>query len=207
MVDLRKLDLSKANQDHEKSRIRLLKLDDPEEKKRLWEIETNSLVVKFVGNISETDEDLVTFAIPQKHYLVLAIEGKSGYVDEDEVGKLQGWITVYPEDKRRLARLQKNGLVDLMEKGLRVLEIGFAKHPKARSGQMGSAVRQVMRLLHQEHATDGEHRLVVTAYTNQTNLASMRVLAAAGFEQVGKMPYLVKDKHHDCVYLLDFVDK
>ncbi len=197
MVDLRKLDPTKANLDHEKSRIRHLKANDPEEKKRLWEIETDPKVVKFVENVCETEAEIVEFATLEKDYLVLAIEGKAGHVDEAEVGKLQGWIAVYSEEKRRLSRLQKNGLADLVKDGLRVLEIGFARHPMARSGQMASAVRQAMALLHEEHTKDGEHHLVVTAYVDDANEASIRVLTAAGFVKKGQIKYHVKNKTED----------
>ena len=140
---------------------------------------------------------MVEFTTLEKDYLVLAIEGKAGHVDEAEVGKLQGWVTIYPEEKKRLARLEKHGFTDLIKQSLRVLEIGFARHPMAKSGQMASAVRQAMALLHQEHTKDGEHRLVVTAYADETNEVSVRVLEAAGFVKQGQIKYHVKNKTAD----------
>ncbi len=207
MVDLRKLDPAKANLDHEKSRIRLVNIDDPEEKKRLWEIETDSLVAKFVEDLSETEDEMVEFTTLEKNYLVLAVEGKAGHVDEVEVGKLQGWITIYPEEKRRLARLQKHGLVDLLKEGLRVLEIGFAKHPKAKSGQMASAVRQALQMLHKEHQQDGGQELVVTAYADEVNEASIRVLEAAGFARKGKVKYHLENTSQDYLFVWRVVDR
>ncbi|OGD71346.1 hypothetical protein A3D09_01090 [Candidatus Collierbacteria bacterium RIFCSPHIGHO2_02_FULL_49_10] len=201
MVDLRKVDPSKANLDHEKSRLRHLNPKDPEEKKRLWKIETDPRVVKFVENICQTDDDLADFATLEKDYLVLAIEGKAGHVDEAEVGKLQGWVVVCPEEKKRLARLQKHGLADLAKQGLRVLEIGFARHPKAKSGQMASALRQVLAFLQTEHTKDGEVQLVITAYTDEANEASTRVLLASGFLQMGKVKYHVRNAGHDNFFI------
>lgn len=201
MVDLRKIDPAKANLDHEKSRIRFVNVDDPEERKRLWEIETDSLVTKFVENTSMDEEDIVAFLTNQKNYLVLAIEGKSGHVEETEVGRLQGWITVYSEDKRRLTRLQKHGLIDLSKEGLRVLEIGFARHPKAKPGQMASAIRQTLGLLRDAHKQDGNQELVVTAYADETNEASMRVLLASGFLLKGKVKYHQKNTNHDHLFV------
>lgn len=197
MVDLRKIDPTKANFDHEKSRIRHLKANDPEEKKRLWEIETDPLVAKFVEDLSKTEAEMIKFTTLEKNYLVLAIEGKAGHVEEAEVGRLQGWITVYSEEKKRLIRLQKHGLADLVKNDLRVLEIGFARHPKAKSGQMAGAVRQVMAWLHEEHVGDGKHQLVVTAYADETNEGSIRVLTAAGFVRQGQIKYHVKNKTKD----------
>ncbi len=201
MVDLRKLDPAKANFDHEKSRIRFMNLSDPEEKKRLWEIETDSLVAKYVEDLAETEGELIEFTTLEKDYLVLAVEGKSGHVEEDEVGKLQGWITVYPEDKRRLARLQKQGLVDLFKEDLRILEIGFAKHPLAKPRQIASAIRQTLGLLREAHEQAGGE-LMITAYADEANEASMRVLLAAGFSLKGKVMYHLKNISHDNLFIL-----
>ena len=202
MVDLRKLDPARANQDHEKSRIRWVNLSDPEEKKRLWEIETDSLVAKYVEDLAETEDELIEFTTLEKDYLVLAVEGKGGHVEEAEVGKLQGWITVYPEDKRRLARLQKQGLVDLLKEDLRILEIGFAKHPLAKPRQIASAIRQTLGLLRQAHEQAGVRKLMITAYADEANEASMRVLLAAGFSLKGRVKYHLKNISHDNFFIL-----
>lgn len=197
MVDLRQLDPTKANLDHEKSRIRLVNVNDPEEKKRLWEIETDSLVAKFVENLSRTEAGMVKSMASEQDYLVLAVEGKSGHVEEAEVGKLQGWIAIYNEEKERLARLAEEGLADLLSTGKRIFEIGFARHPKAKSGQMASALRQALRLLCEEHRKDGAYELVVTAYIDDANEASLRVLEAAGFVRKGKVKYHLESKSYD----------
>ena len=202
MVDLRKLDPARANQDHEKSRIRWVNLSDPEEKKRLWEIETDSLVAKYVEDLAETEDELIEFTTLEKDYLVLAVEGKGGHVEEAEVGKLQGWITVYPEDKRRLARLQKQGLVDLLKEDLRILEIGFAKHPLAKPRQIASAIRQTLGLLRQAHEQAGVRKLMITAYADEANEASMRVLLAAGFSLKGRVKYHLKNISHDNFFIV-----
>lgn len=202
MIDLRKLDPAAANLDHEKSRIRFVNLSDPEEKKRLWEIETDSLVAKYVEELAETEDELVEFTTLEKNYLVLAVEGKDGHVEETEVGKLQGWITVYPEDKRRLARLQKQGLMDHVNEDLRVLEIGFAKHPLAKPRQIASAIRQTLGLLREAHKREGEKSLVITAYADEANEASTRVLLAVGFCLKGKVKYHLKNINHDNFFIL-----
>ncbi len=179
-----------------------MNLSDPEEKKRLWEIETDSLVAKYVEDLSETEDELIEFTTLEKDYLVLAVEGKSGHVEEDEVGKLQGWITVYPEDKGRLARLQKQGLVDLLKEDLRILEIGFAKHPLAKPRQIASAIRQTLGLLREAHKQDGGRTLMITAYVDEDNEASTRVLLAAGFSLKGKVKYHLKNINHDNFFIL-----
>jgi len=203
MVDLRKVDPTKANLDHEKSRIRFVEVNDPEEKKRLWEIETDPEVARFVEDLSETEEDMLAFTKVGCDYLVLAVCGKEGHVDDSEVNKLQGWLTIYKEEKKRLSRFVKEGVIDLVLAGKRILEVGFARHPKAKSGQMASALRQTLAMLQKEHQKDGEHELIVTAYVDETNLASVRVLEAAGFRMVAKVKYHLKNKSFDHFFIWD----
>lgn len=200
MLDLRKIKPESANLDHERSRIRHIRVDDPEEKKRLWEIEKDKDVASYVEDLAEDEEELSDFCVCERDYLVLAVEGKEGHVDESEAGKLQGWLTFYNDEKRRLERLSKAGLANLLEDGIRVLELGFARHPRAKSGQMASALRQALGLLFDEHRKLGL-KLVVTAYADETNQASKRVLVGAGFDFRGKIKYRVKNKTEDHFYV------
>lgn len=201
MVDLRKIDPNKANHDCEKSRIRFIKTDDREERKRLWEIEKDQNVAKFVEELSTSEDEMDEFTTLSHNYLVLAVSGKEGHVEEVEVGRLQGWITIYNENKNRLSRLIRTGLVDFVTSGKRILEIGFARHPKAKSGQMASALRQTLLLLHEFHSRDGEGDLIVTAYADESNQASVRVLIAAGFAHKGLVKYRVTNKTFDNLFI------
>lgn len=200
MLDLRKIDLAKQGLAKARAGIRHISYDDHEERKRLWEIETDSLVVKNVENLADCEEDMVDFVTLDEDYLVLAVEGKEGQVEAAEVGKLQGWICLTREDDGRLKKLAKRGLVDLVGKQTRVLEIAFARHPKAKSGQMASAVRVMLMLLHDQHGGD----LVVTGYTDETNEASSRVLAACGFEKRGLVKYKRGAKTEDHFFVINW---
>lgn len=197
MVNLGRLDPAKANLDHERSRLRWVNLADPEELTRLWEIEKDPEVVKLVGNIAEDHEDMVAFTTNDRNYMVLAVVGKDGHVEPAEVNKLQGWISIYNEEKRRLLRFANDGIADLLGTGKRILEIGFAKHPKAKTGQMASALRQTLAFLQSEHKKDGKHDLIITAYAALENQASVRVLEAAGFKKLGTVKYHVRNKTLD----------
>jgi len=90
----------------------------------------------------------------------------------------------------------------LIQGGLRVLEVGFARHPKAKSGQVASALRQAVRLLLEEHKK-AEIGLTIIAYSDEENEASRRVLTAAGFIPSGKIKYHTKNKTEDHFYILE----
>lgn len=189
MVNLAKLDLVGIRTDGERSNLRHIRCDDKEELARLWEMEKDPLINKFVEDLAESEEEMESFLKVDKNYLVLAVEGKRGHVEESEVGRLQGWIAIYLDDKRRLKRLRQMT-------SARVLEIGFARYPKAKSGQMASSLRQVIRLLCREHEKVN-CTLMITAYADETNQASVNVLKACGFEHKGLVKYRVKNKALD----------
>lgn len=189
MVNLAKLDLAGIRTDGERSNLRHVRCDDKEELARLWEMERDPLINKFVEDLAESEEEMESFLKVNKDYLVLVVEGKQGHVEESEVGRLQGWIAIYLDDKRRLKRLKQMA-------SARVLEIGFARHPKAKSGQMASGLRQVISLLCQEHEKVN-CTLMITAYADETNQASVNVLKACGFEHRGLVKYRVKNKTLD----------
>lgn len=201
MLDLRKINPSLVKIDGERAGIRHVRKDDAEEMRRLWEIENDPVVARFVEDLSENEDELVDFCELEKNYLVLAVEGKDGHVDPTEIGKLQGWITVYPEDKRRLKRVIKELGIDFWADSLRILEVGFARHPNARSGQMASALRQTLRILFAEHKRAGIG-LAITAYADEANEPSRRVLEASGFGYRGRVKYRVSNRTHDYFYIL-----
>lgn len=196
MLDLRKLKLSIIAHPDERSVVRPVRKDDPEEIKRLWEIEKDDLVARFVEDLADDDDEMGDFLSSDRDYLVVAVEGKAGHVDEVEVGKLQGWICIYKEEKRRLSRLSSLGLIEEAGLNHRILEIGFARHPKAKSGQMASAIRQLLSWLFEEHKR-AEVPLLVTAYTDPSNEASVRVLLSAGFSKQGTVKYHLKNSVED----------
>lgn len=198
MVHLAKVDIKKANKELEKSSLRWIRHDDTDEMSRLVEIDIDEQVKRFVEDVTGDVEDLIAFAQSDKNYMAVAVVGKDGHVGEGEKDKLQGWLSVYPDRKARLLRLGEVG--KLMG---RVLEVGFAKHPRAKSGQMASGLRQLVKFLKDEH--DKKDEVVhLTAYIDPENEGSRRVLEAAGFVEKGKVKYRLKNKHHDHFFLIDW---
>lgn len=198
MVHLAKVDIKKANKELEKSSLRWIRHDDTDEMARLVEIDVDEQVKRFVEDVTGDVEDLIAFAQSDKNYMAVAVVGKDGHVGEGEKDKLQGWLSVYPDRKARLLRLGEVG--KLMG---RVLEVGFAKHPRAKSGQMASGLRQLVKFLKDEHDKKGEV-VHLTAYIDPENEGSRRVLEAAGFVEKGKVKYRLKNKHHDHFFLIDW---
>lgn len=198
MVHLAKVDIKKANKELEKSSLRWIRHDDTDEMSRLVEIDIDEQVKRFVEDVTGDVEDLIAFAQSDKNYMAVAVVGKDGHVGEGEKDKLQGWLSVYPDRKARLLRLGEVG--KLMG---RVLEVGFAKHPRAKSGQMASGLRQLVKFLKDEHDKKGEV-VHLTAYIDPENEGSRRVLEAAGFVEKGKVKYRLKNKHHDHFFLIDW---
>jgi|CXWL01.1.fsa_nt_gi hypothetical protein len=203
MFDLRKLTL--LDVPGERARIRWIRADDPEEIRRLVSIDMDENVRRYVLETSGDEEDLREFAKGTKKSVGVAIAGKVDHVGEMEVDRLQGWIAVYPDHQARLKRAAEKGLLNY-DKETVYLEFGFARYPLAKQGQMGSALRCLVASL-KSYFAQKRQKLCLTGYTHPNNEGSKRVLAAAGFKHIGEMPYTLKDKHHDCVYLLDFVDK
>jgi len=199
MVHLGKLGIKGANMANERAILRWIRYTDSEEMARLVEIDLDDRVKRYVEDVTGNIDDLIEFAKSDKNYMAVGVEGKMGYVDNEEVGKLQGWFAVYPDRKSRLNRLD-NKTVHM--KG-RVLEIGFAKHPRAKGGQMASGLRQLVKFLKDEHDKKGEV-IHLTAYIDPENEGSRRVLEAAGFVEKGKVKYRLKNKHHDHFFLVDW---
>lgn len=198
MFDLRKMKLLEVP--GERARIRWIRHDDPEEMRRLVSIDMDENVRRYVLEVTGDEEDLREFAVGTKKSIGLAIAGKSEHVGEAESDRLQGWIAVYLDHPSRLKRAGEKGLLTYDREKV-YLEIGFARYPLAKQGQMASALRSVVQALRVYFKKLGVD-LVLTGYTHPNNEGSKRVLAAAGFRHVGEMPYTTKDKHSDCLFFL-----
>ena len=199
MFDLRKMKLVELP--GERARIRWIRHDDPEEMRRLVSIDLDENVRRYVLETTGDEEELRNFAVGTKKSVGIAIAGKSELVGEAETDRLQGWLAVYLDHPGRLARGEKRGLLTYDREKV-YLEIGFARYPLAKQGQMGSALRGVVASLKQ-YLAGRKVSWCLTGYVHPNNEGSRRVLAAGGVKHVGEMAYTVKDKHHDGVYLLE----
>ncbi len=199
VIDLRKMEL--VDLPGEWARVRWIRHDDPEEMRRLVSIDLDENVRRYVLETTGDEEELRNFAVGTKKSIGVAIAGKSELVGEGETDRLQGWIAVYLDHPGRLARGEKQGLLTYDREKV-YLEIGFARYPLAKQGQMGSALRCVIASL-RKYLDKMGLKWCLTGYAHPNNEGSKRVLAAAGFRHVGEMPYTTKDKHHDCVYIYE----
>lgn len=199
MYDLRKMKLVELP--GERAHLRWIRHDDPEEMRRLVSIDMDENVRRYVLETTGDEDELRNFAVGTKKSIGIAIAGRSELVGEEETDRLQGWIAIYLDHPGRLARGEKRGLLTYDREKV-YLEIGFARYPLAKQGQMGGALRIVVASLKQ-FLVGKKVSWCLTGYVHPNNEGSKRVLAAAGFRHAGEMPYTVKDKHHDCVYLYE----
>lgn len=185
----------------EKADIRRVNVEDPDEIQRLMRIENDPQVIEFMEGLQSTDEDLKSFGTGDPDRLTIAISGKEGFVDGDEVGKLQGWIYFNPDEEERLTRLKLNGVGGEWIQTRQVTEISYAKYPGAAKGQMSSGLRQIIKILEEECRKYSE-KLVVTAYTDKINFDSKRLLEAGNFVKVGEIGYHPDSLRNDDVWML-----
>jgi len=171
----------------ERSRIRRVRIDDPEEMRRMRVIEDDPGVAAYMEGLQATDEDLISFAQSGQRKLLVGVTGLAGIVDQEEVDKLQGWIYFYPDEEERVSRLKNSNLRGYLE-GASIIEISYAKYPGAIGGQMSSAIRQILKLFDREYRRLGE-KVYITAYTDKNNQNSSRLLEATGFFKVGEIEY------------------
>lgn len=197
--DLRKLELLELP--GERARIRWIRHDDPEEMRRLVSIDLDENVRSYVLETTGDEEDLAQFAEGTKKSIGVAIAGKKEHAGDTEEDRLQGWIAVYLDHPRRLARAQGLGLLTYDWERV-YLEVGFARYPAAKPGQMASALRSTVVSL-TRYLAGKNLKWCLTGYTHPNNEGSKRVLEAAGFKHLGEMPYTAREKHHDCVYLYE----
>ena len=185
----------------ERAKIRWIRHDDPEEMRRLVSIDLDENVRRYVLETTGDEDELRDFAVGTKKSIGVAIAGKGEHVGEEETDRLQGWIAIYLDHPRRLRRAETKGLLTYDREKV-YLEVGFARYPLAKQGQMGSALRSVVASLRSYLDKKGV-RWCLTGYVHPNNEGSKRVLERSGFGHLGEMAYTLKDKHSDCIYLLE----
>ena len=197
-IHLGKISWDKYLLDSERSGIRPILVSEPDEVKRLLAMEEDPEISRFiVGDKLNDEEDVIDFALATRTYVPLAVAGRAGHVEEYEVNRLQGWVSIYDDNHKRVKRLMASGLLPQAD---RYLEVGFARYTQAKSGQMAAALRQVVFGLVEEHKKSNQS-LVIVGYAQEGNEPSERVLKASGFEQAGKAKYTLKAKILDTIFI------
>lgn len=143
-------------------------------------------------------------------YYLFAVSGTDKIFGEDqtsEIGEVQGFVYLYAgsEEKKIINRIVRTGLIKKSEVGdNKIFEISFAKLPKAPGGQISSAVRQsCLELKRLDRIKEGTG-VFVFCFIDESNVGSMRVVEACGFERRGRHFYEEDSKEMSALYVLDY---
>ncbi|HSV95121.1 MAG TPA: hypothetical protein VLH94_04100 [Spirochaetia bacterium] len=142
-------------------------------------------------------------------YYLFAVSGTKEIFGEDseEVGQVQGFVYLYAgaEERKIIERIVKAGLI---KKGVigdsKIFEISFAKLPSAPGGQISSAVRQACLELRRLDKIKEGTGVFVFCFIDETNIGSMKVVEACGFERRGKHFYEEDSAEMSALYVLDY---
>lgn len=188
-----------AGMDYEATRIRKINPNDPEDFARVYKIDQDPEVRSTMVDVDDTTEDIIEFIEGSTDEVLFGIAGWSK-VSEQEKGRLQGWVYVYAESDVTKRVQRALGSEALFHSN--IVEISYAKVPRAATGQMSSALRQVCKLIEQEDRQGYIHQYpdplyipqslhastvikskgtIVVAFASDDNPRSVRVLERAGF--------------------------
>ena len=143
-------------------------------------------------------------------YYLFAVSGTDKIFGEDqasEIGEVQGFVYLYAgsEEKKIINRIVRTGLIKKSEvNDNKIFEISFAKLPKAPGGQISSAVRQACLELKRLDRIKGGTGVFVFCFIDESNIGSMRVVEACGFERRGRHFYEEDSKEMSALYVLDY---
>lgn len=143
-------------------------------------------------------------------YYLFAVSGTDKIFGEDqasEIGEVQGFVYLYAgsEEKKIINRIVRTGLIKKSEvNDNKIFEISFAKLPKAPGGQISSAVRQACLELKRLDRIKKGTGVFVFCFIDESNVGSMRVVEACGFERRGRHFYEEDSKEMSALYVLDY---
>ena len=143
-------------------------------------------------------------------YYLFAVSDTDKIFGEDqasEIGEVQGFVYLYAgsEEKKIINRIVKTGLIKKSEvNDNKIFEISFAKLPKAPGGQISSAVRQACLELKRLDRIKKGTGVFVFCFIDESNVGSMRVVEACGFERRGRHFYEEDSKEMSALYVLDY---
>lgn len=203
----------------QRSAIRRLNVQDPDDLRRLRMIDISSGHIKWFFSRPEMfiplkKDELIDFASDQWNHFLYGISGSEAHDqvrNNHETGKLQGWVKVNPDEDSRVAQLQKLGLLEEGNKEP-VIEVSYAKLPDAPSGQMASGLRQVCVEIAGINAELRPDRnfpsMKIVAYVidddRGNNEESVKVLEVSGFEEKGRVRYDEDAPMSDRVFILNW---
>lgn len=175
--------------------LRRLRAIDRSDESRRW----------MEGSGKMSDEELKDWAKArgQKNSCLFAVSGRKGYVEEDEVGRVQGFVYFYFFKKQKQLAEEAVRLGILTEPVLkgRIFEVSFAKYPGSKKRQMAEALRLSCGEIKKIYKKRSSNGILFIAFVDPRNKPSWLLLESCGFEKAGKMKYRSNDKTRDYLYL------
>lgn len=197
----------------ERAAIRFFDSENKEDMVRLKKIIGHSEVRDRMDSVAGMSKrDMLDWADEKGsygRYYLFAVSGTEEVfgVGSKQVGQVQGFVYLYAgsEERKIVERLMKAGLIKRSEVGKkRVFEISFAKLPRTKKGQMGSAVRQACMELTRLDRERGGTGAFVFCFIDESNEGSIRVVEACGFERRGRHFYEEDSKEMSALFVLNY---
>lgn len=167
----------------EKTALRFFNLKDPRDLKRVEETLADKSVMNFTEGIDDiTTKDIKRWLTRYKdkkrinNWEVCYLASGSIGARQEEFGEIQGFINFYPsEDSRKF-------LPEKYREAKQIVEIGYARYPWSKPGQMSSAIRQACMEINK---LKGD--MVITALIKVENNASIKTIEDSCFDNCGNV--------------------
>ena len=131
--------------------------------------------------------------------------------EPDEMKFVRGFIYIYSEreEKFRVKRMEKNGLLEPSTRGRYVLEVSFAVRPlpdgmQSGSGLMSSSLRQCCLQVQMLLNSPERPEVILFAFVHPDNIHAQRTLEASGFVKKGAMKYDWDSPEETYYYVLNW---
>lgn len=198
----------------EKSAIRFFDFESKEDMLRLRKIVEHTDVQDMMDSVSGMSKrDRYEWADEKGvfgRYYMFAVSGTEatfGKDQKEEIGQVQGFVYLYAgSDEKKIAkRMIRAKFIKEDEVGSKkAFEISFAKLPKSPSGQISSAVRQACLEVRRLDKLKKGKGVFVFCFIDESNVGSMRVVEACGFEKRGKHFYEADSEEMSSLYVLEY---
>jgi len=197
----------------ERSAVRFFDSGSKEDMARLRKIVQHQEVQERMDSVANMSrKDMFEWADEKGaygRYYLFAVSGTEDIFGEEteEIGQVQGFVYLYAgsEEKKIIDRMVKAKIIKAnLVNNNKIFEISFAKLPESPSGQISSAVRQACLELKRVDTQKKGTGVFVFCFIDETNIGSMRVVEACGFERMGKHFYEEDSVDMSALYVLNF---
>jgi len=167
--------------------IRFVRPMDPHDMKRMRAICDDPVNRNFVDELDQmTPQAIIDWAVGHEigrddgWEIMMAVVGKSSYVKESEVDRIQGVVNAYTSKLTRARILFGKSLLPPDLEALELVEIVNLRNPHAKPGQMSSGDKKVAETLRSMKGP-----MIAAAIVEPQNHAGAVTMEVAGFEYVG----------------------